>query len=107
MIVIVRLAFLCLLLCPVSALGQSKFNVCMVLTSWWDNNAALGTSNDLLGQVKSVPGREPLIKSVKDEDSGNSRRPVPTRAARQRDRLRVGVSRRAEARRTSAARVSA
>jgi len=49
MIVIVRLALLSLLLCPVAALGQSKFNVCTVLSSWWDKNAAFGTSNDLLG----------------------------------------------------------
>lgn len=70
MIVIVRLAFLAFLLCPVAALGQSRFNVCTVLTSWWDNEAAFGTSNDLLGQFKSVAGREPLIKSVKDADSG-------------------------------------
>lgn len=70
MMVIVRLAFLSLLLCPASALGQSRLNVCTLLTSWWDNNTAFGTSNDLLGQFKSRAAREPLIKSVKDEDSG-------------------------------------
>lgn len=70
MIVMTRLAIFILLLCPVGALGQSRFEVCRVTSSWSDYKADFGTSINLLGQFKSVAGREPLIKSVRDEDSG-------------------------------------